>query len=60
LLIQFTLATDSDQDFDPTAEMLINDFDDEHTMEEEEANEDYGDIADEIMDLQKVSFEFVL
>jgi len=45
---------DSDQDFDPSAEMLVNDFDDEHTLEEEEANEDKTNINNEISDLQKV------
>ncbi|RWS24548.1 mesoderm induction early response protein 1-like protein [Leptotrombidium deliense] len=48
----FFIATDSDQDFDPTAEMLINDFDDEHTLDEEEALDDSGN-ADEIDDLNK-------
>ncbi|XP_015785567.1 mesoderm induction early response protein 1-like [Tetranychus urticae] len=46
-------AHDSDQDFDPSAEMLINDFDDEHTLEEEEANDDCSNITNEIMDLKK-------
>jgi hypothetical protein len=49
------LATDSDQDFDPSAEMLVNDFDDEHTLDEEEAMDD-NDIngEEEIDDLHKV------
>lgn len=35
--------------------MLVNDFDDEHTLEEEEENED-NDNDEEIDDLQRVSF----
>lgn len=43
----------SDRDFDPSAEMLIHDYDDERTIDEEEAcsNED---AADELDDLKKV------
>ncbi len=49
-------GTDSDQDFDPTADMLVNDFDDEHTLDEEEAMDDCGldGEDDEVDDLQKV------
>lgn len=50
----FNVGNDSDQDFDPTAEMLVNDFDDEHTLEEEEAIDDGTNVSDEINDLQKV------
>ena len=48
------MMTDSDQDFDPTAEMLVNDFDDEHTLDEEEAINDDMNGDEEIGDLQKV------
>lgn len=48
------LANDSDDEFDPTADMLVNDFDDEHTLEEEEENGD-NDNEEEIDDLQRVS-----
>ncbi|XP_074601188.1 mesoderm induction early response protein 1 [Brevipalpus obovatus] len=44
---------DSDQDFDPTPEMLVNDFDEERTLDEEEANEDETNISNEISDLEK-------
>jgi len=44
-------GSDSDQDFDPTADMLVNDFDDEHTLAEEEALEE--DNSDELDDLQR-------
>ena len=47
------IGTDSDQDFDPTAEMLVNDFDDEHTLDEEEAIIDETNEEEEIDDLQK-------
>lgn len=50
-------ATDSDQDFDPTAEMLVNDFDDEHTLDEEEAIDDDTNASNEIDELQKVSLK---
>lgn len=46
------VANDSDQDFDPSADMLVNDFDDEHTLDEEEAND--HDNEEEIDDLTKV------
>ncbi|GAB6029034.1 hypothetical protein CHUAL_004822 [Chamberlinius hualienensis] len=42
-----------DGDFDPTAEMLVNDFDDERTLEEEEAMESSEDVQNELDDLQK-------
>lgn len=45
-------AGDSDQDFDPSAEMLVDDYDDEKTLDEEEALEsDASD--DELNTLQK-------
>ena len=45
---------DTDRDFDPSAEMLVHDYDDEHTMDEEEAlsNSDTG--STELDALQKV------
>lgn len=51
-------GTDSDQDFDPSAEMMVNDFDDEHTLDEEEALDEAEDelaTKNEIDDLTKVS-----
>lgn len=50
----FATGNDSDGEFDPSADMLVNDYDDEHTLEEEEANEDL-DNEEEIDDLQRVS-----
>lgn len=44
---------EEDQDFDPSAEMMVHDYDDEQTLDEEEAmsNESMGN---ELDDLQKV------
>ncbi|XP_063312974.1 mesoderm induction early response protein 3 isoform X1 [Pelobates fuscus] len=42
-----------DHDFDPTAEMLVHDYDDERTLEEEEMKEDGKNFATEIEDLEK-------
>lgn len=43
-----------DHDFDPTAEMLVHDYDDEHTLEEEEMREGESNGSSEIADLEKV------
>lgn len=45
-----------DHDFDPTADMLVHDYDDEHTLEEEEMREGESNGSSEIADLEKVSF----
>ncbi|XP_016423129.1 mesoderm induction early response protein 3-like [Sinocyclocheilus rhinocerous] len=42
-----------DHDFDPTAEMLVHDFDDERTLEEEEMREGESSGSSEIADLEK-------
>ncbi|XP_069819217.1 mesoderm induction early response protein 3 isoform X3 [Dendropsophus ebraccatus] len=42
-----------DHDFDPTAEMLVHDYDDERTLEEEEMKEDGKNFSSEIEDLEK-------
>ncbi|XP_035246520.1 mesoderm induction early response protein 3a [Anguilla anguilla] len=42
-----------DHDFDPTAEMLVHEYDDERTLEEEELHEGNTNISAEIEDLQK-------
>lgn len=46
---------DTDRDFDPSAEMLIHDFDDERTLEEEEGLSGDSSCSNELDDLQKVS-----
>ena len=46
-------GTESDGDFDPSADMMVNDFDDEHTLDEEEAADGEGSF-NEIDDLQRV------
>lgn len=50
-------AGSDDHDFDPSADMLVHDFDDERTLEEEEmlAATDESN-ANEIEDLARVSF----
>ena len=48
-------SLDTDRDFDPTADMLIHDYDDEQTLEEEE-NMSGGSCSNELDDLQKVCF----
>nr|XP_057927454.1 mesoderm induction early response protein 3 [Doryrhamphus excisus] len=42
-----------DHDFDPTAEMLVHEYDDERTLEEEESLEGGGNFNSEIADLEK-------
>ncbi|KAM6986015.1 mesoderm induction early response protein 3a [Aplochiton taeniatus] len=42
-----------DHDFDPTAEMLVHDYDDERTLEEEEMQEGGPSVSAEVADLEK-------
>lgn len=42
-------------DFDPSADMLVHDFDDERTLEEEEMMEGETNFTNEIEDLARVS-----
>ncbi|XP_071009575.1 mesoderm induction early response protein 3a isoform X1 [Oncorhynchus clarkii lewisi] len=42
-----------DHDFDPTAEMLVHDYDDEQTLEDEEMQEEGTSVSAEIADLEK-------
>ncbi|XP_077378279.1 mesoderm induction early response protein 3 isoform X1 [Festucalex cinctus] len=42
-----------DHDFDPTAEMLVHEYDDERTLEEEESLDGGGNFSSEIADLEK-------
>lgn len=44
-----------DHDFDPTAEMLVHEYDDERTLEEEESLDGGRNFSSEIADLEKVS-----
>ena len=48
------MITDTDRDFDPSADMLIHDYDDEQTLDEEEAMSNDESIGNELDDLQKV------
>lgn len=43
-----------DHDFDPTAEMLVHEYDDERTLEEEESLEGGGNFRSELADLERV------
>lgn len=53
-------AGSDDHDFDPSADMLVHDFDDERTLEEEEMLEAADETnANEIEDLARVSFAFL-
>ena len=54
IFILLCLISDTDRDFDPSAEMLINEYDDERTLEEEEnMSENSG--SNELDDLEKVA-----
>ena len=44
-----------DHDFDPTAEMLVHEYDDERTLEEEESLDGGRNFSSEIADLEKVN-----
>lgn len=53
-------AGSDDHDFDPSADMLVHDFDDERTLEEEEMLEAADETnANEIEDLARVSLVFL-
>jgi hypothetical protein len=45
-----------DMDFDPTADILVHEYDDERTMDEEEAMSNDESVTEELNDLQKVRF----
>lgn len=45
---------DQDYDMGPATEMMVNDFDDERTLDEEEALEGSEDSHNELSNLQKV------
>lgn len=44
-----------DEEFDPPVDMMVNDFDDERTLDEEEALEQAGDTQNEVSELQRES-----
>lgn len=48
------MVQDEDKDFDPSADMLVHDFDDEQTLEEEEKLEGETNFNAEIGDLTRV------
>lgn len=47
--------SNGDSLFEPSVEMMVNDFDDERTLEEEEALADAEDPSTELSNLQRVS-----
>lgn len=49
---------EADHDFEPTAEHMIHDYDDEATMEEEENMSNESGDNDELDDLQKVDMNY--
>jgi hypothetical protein len=49
-----------DKEFDPSAEMMVNDFDDEQTLEEEEAMEATEDTHQELDNLKEVGSDHLL
>ncbi|XP_030427638.1 mesoderm induction early response protein 1 isoform X3 [Gopherus evgoodei] len=53
LLAQGGSATSDDHEFDPSADMLVHDFDDERTLEEEEMMEGETNFSSEIEDLTR-------
>lgn len=48
------MVQNEDRDFDPSADMLVHDCDDEQTLEEEEKLEGETNFSDEIDDLTRV------
>lgn len=54
LLLLVGSLSSEDHDFDPTAEMLVHEYDDERTLEEEESLEG-GNFRSEIADLERVN-----
>ena len=50
----YVFFSDTDRDFDPSADMLVHDFDDERTLEEEENLSGAESCAEELNDLEKV------
>lgn len=53
-----TASTENDRDFDPSADMLVDDFDDEQTLQEEEqlSNSDASNELDELQKVFQISF----
>uniref|UniRef100_A0A8C3QVP3 ELM2 domain-containing protein n=1 Tax=Cyanoderma ruficeps TaxID=181631 RepID=A0A8C3QVP3_9PASS len=52
-MTKFGSLSSEDHDFDPSAEMLVHDYDDERTLEEEEMMEESKNFSSEIEDLEK-------
>ena len=54
IYLLLSLYLDTDRDFEPSAELLIREYDDEATMEEEENLSGASGDNEELDDLQKV------
>ncbi|KAG7201979.1 hypothetical protein KM043_004674 [Ampulex compressa] len=50
---EIVIMADRDYDMGPATEMMVNDFDDERTLDEEEALEGSEDSHNELSNLQK-------
>lgn len=53
-VVKSSNESNDDIDFEPSAEMMVHDFDDELTMESEEESEDQD--SAELLDLAKVRY----
>ena len=52
--VRRTAMSKTDREFDPSAELLVHDYDDERTLEEEESMYPDDDSQAEVSSLQKV------
>lgn len=57
-VLSFHAFVETDKDFDPSADMLVHDYDDEHTLDEEEALSGES-CSNELDDLAKVKLLLV-
>ena len=59
-LISILWLSIDDQDFDPSAEMMIFDHDDERTLDEEEALSNSESVTQELSQLENVRTKYLL
>ena len=52
--------SETDKDFDQSVDMLVHDYDDERTMEDEENMSGGENVADELNDLEKACQKVLL
>ena len=53
-MLNSKFSSDTDKDFDPSADQLVHEYDDERTLDEEEAMSSGESCAGELDDLQQV------